>query len=212
MPSPEQILTSLQSIANEYIELAIAWHLVFAFVITMVALVGWRPTRRLGGALLAAPFASVSALAAGEGLAFNGIVFAVLAVASIGYAMRLAREQYPPPPRWQTYAGYAVLAFGLLYPHFVAVGNPIAYVMTAPVGLIPCPTLAAVIGLVMVIGAPSRLHGWMLVVAALFYGVFGVLRLGVWLDVGLLIAGALLAAALVRAPGGARPAEGRPTS
>ena len=58
-------------------------------------------------------------------------------------------------------------------------------------GLIPCPTLSAFIGTTLM------LHGfgskkWMLVAAlfGLFYGIFGVLRLKVYLDV-VLIAGAV---------------------
>jgi hypothetical protein len=58
-------------------------------------------------------------------------------------------------------------------------------------GLIPCPTLSAFIGITLM------LHGfgskkWMLTAAifGLFYGIFGVLKLKVYLDLGL-IAGAL---------------------
>lgn len=64
-------------------------------------------------------------------------------------------------------------------------------------GLIPCPTLAMVIGLAMIGGGlGSRAWSYTLAGFGLFYGVFGVARLGVVLDLPL-IAGAVALAVAV---------------
>jgi hypothetical protein len=102
-------------------------------------------------------------------------------------------------PPWAFWAGVASLSYGWLYPHFLDV-DPIAYLVAAPVGLVPCPTLAVVIG-VALLGGGLGSRAWSLVLAALglFYGLFGVFRLGVLLDLGLLLAATvLLLAALTR--------------
>ncbi len=73
--------------------------------------------------------------------------------------------------------------------------HPIAYLIGAPVGLVPCPTLSVAIGLALLAGGVGP-RSWTIVLVALgmFYGLFGLFRLGVVLDTGLVI-GAL---ALVR--------------
>lgn len=108
-----------------------------------------------------------------------------------GIALRL--RPVPPvfaaPPMRAAGAGLA--AFGRVYPHFLE-GGHVRYLYAAPLGLVPCPTLALVVGLTpMLRGLESR--GWTLTlaVASLFYGLFGWFRLGVAMD-GALLLGALL--------------------
>ncbi len=81
-----------------------------------------------------------------------------------------------------------MIAFALLYPHFLESGSYIKYLYASPVGLIPCPTLSLLIGFALVYnGFGSNALTISLVVFGLFYGLFGVFRLGVTLDVGLII-------------------------
>jgi hypothetical protein len=77
--------------------------------------------------------------------------------------------------------------FGSAYPHFLS-GRPLwTYLYAAPLALIPCPTLAFVCGLRLLgIAYAGRLWTMLLACAALFYALFGVLRLGVTLDLFLL--------------------------
>ncbi|HEU5255113.1 MAG TPA: hypothetical protein VFU28_03935, partial [Vicinamibacterales bacterium] len=67
----------------------------------------------------------------------------------------------------------------------------------SPFGILPCPTLAVVIG-VTLMGRPLMAVRWhaIVIVAGLLYGAIGVFRLGVVLDWGLLLASLALAAAL----------------
>lgn len=60
-------------------------------------------------------------------------------------------------------------------PHLVSVDRWQAYAVVAPLGLIPCPTLAAVIGVTLMVGPPaSKAWSAVLSVAAIVYGVVGV--------------------------------------
>jgi hypothetical protein len=67
-------------------------------------------------------------------------------------------------------------------------------VYAAPVGLVPCPTLSIVIGFTLLVGGFNS-RKWMLILAivGLFYGIIGYFRLGVKLDIGLIV-GALTVA------------------
>jgi hypothetical protein len=80
-----------------------------------------------------------------------------------------------------------MVIFGLVYPHFLENGSPVRYLVAAPTGLVPCPTLSLVIGLALIFsGFHSQATMLILVVAGLFYGIFGAFRLGVTLDLFLL--------------------------
>ena len=184
MPSPGEILEGLAAVANDWLALAIAWHVVAAALLGAL-LAGWRPTRAVLGAMLATPLLSVAALAFSMGNPFNGAVFGLLSVAS--GALTLARRRVPNSgSRLVTALGLAMIGFGWCYPHFLE-ADAALYLIAAPMGLVPCPTLAAVIGFGLLRnGLESRAWSWLVAGASLFYGIFGVFRLGVWLDIGLL--------------------------
>jgi hypothetical protein len=144
------------------------------------------------GYLLAAPVVSVSAVAWAAGNPFNGTTFAVLALLLIGIARALPEEAVDIASRTVLLPGAVLIAFGSTYPHFLAANHWTAYIYAAPFGLLPCPTLSAVIGLTLVLGLwQSQSWGLTLAIAGGIYGVIGVFALGVVLDYGL-VAGALL--------------------
>jgi hypothetical protein len=97
------------------------------------------------------------------------------------------------PGEWSRWAALALIAYGFVYPHFVD-GVWYRSLYASPVGLVPCPTLAIVAGFALLVQTRhSRalcavLAGW-----TAFYALFGVFRLGVWLDIGLLVAMGTLA-------------------
>lgn len=192
MPSSAEILALLSRMANELTIVAIGWQLV-VFAAVIAVLFGWQPSRRLATTLLAMPALSVSAVSLAYGSWFNGISFAMLALTLIGLSGRQSAEPSTIAARgWPIYAGIAMLVFGLNYTHFFDwdAGN---FVYASPVGVIPCPTLALLAGIVLLTrGFQSR--AVMVVVAtwATFYGLFGVVRLNVTLDVLLGVGAAAL--------------------
>lgn len=189
MPSREEILAGLSWATNEAFLLSVAWHLLIVAGAFAVAL-GWRPSRRLAAMLLSAPLVSAGVVALGVGNPFNSLVLSVLAVVLV-LLTATAEAPVARGARWSAAIGIAMMAFGYVYPHFLERGSVLAYFVGAPVGVLPCPTLSLVIGAGLVSGGLGR-RAWstVLAVAGLFYGVFGVLRLGVILDV-VLAAGAV---------------------
>ena len=91
-----------------------------------------------------------------------------------------------------------------LYPHFLE-GHATAYLYASPVGLVPCPTLAVAIGFALLgNGLGSRVWSLTLAAVGLLYGLFGVLRLGVFLDIGLVSGAVALEASVLRYPAAGR--------
>lgn len=199
MPSAEFILSSLERIANEGIVAALAWHVVVGAALLAVFVFELSPSPRLATLAASLPLASVSAFAFAFGNPFNGAVFAILSatLAVLGWRRPtdLAR-----PPLWARGLGGMMLAFAWVYPHFLVGRSPLAYLWGAPMGLIPCPTLSLVLGLALLGLVPAR-RAWSLTVAGagLFYAVFGVLRLGVTLDVPLFLGALALVATTLSA-------------
>lgn len=198
MPSAAEILGLLGRMTSELVWLAAAWHGV-VIVAVAAAWDGWRPSNRVAiYALLSLP-ASVSIAAFAYGNAFNGLMFALLAVA-LAVAARGARPALVAGSSyaWPRWLGAASLVFGLLYPHFVA-GPWYRSAYAAPLGVVPCPTLAAIAGVVLLANGlgtravPALVASW-----AAFYAVFGIVRLGVTIDLGLLVVAVALAAHAVR--------------
>jgi hypothetical protein len=191
MPSSEAILGSLTTIANEWRMLAIVWHIgLGASVVALLA--GWRPSNRIVAYVLVTPLVSVSAVAWAWGNPFNGAMFALLAALLVALASRISSHSVhmAQPPLFVPAA--LLMAFGWTYPHFLEPSSWTAYLYAAPMGLLPCPTLATVIGAtVMLNSLDSTLWTATVAIAGLVYGAIGVL-LEVNLDYGLL-AGALVA-------------------
>jgi hypothetical protein len=187
MPTPSGILDNLTTIANQALALAVVWHVLAGGVIAVVFL-GWRPSARLAALLMAAPAMTVSALAFASGNLFNGAAFAVLVLLLLTLASRAGAGRVQGGDGWATWIGGALVAYALVYPHFLGSHSAALYLVAAPVGLLPCPTLSLMIGFTLLAGE-GLTDGWRTTLFAfgVFYALFGIVRLGVWLDAGLLI-------------------------
>jgi hypothetical protein len=189
MPPSADVLAGLTAIANAWRSVAIAWHVVFAALVC-VLVVGWRPSRRLLGICLAAPLATVGVLSWTAGNPFNGTVFAALSVGLAMLAARLPARAIRIAPPALAGPGALLVAFGWVYPHFLQTGEWTSYLYAAPLGLLPCPTLSAVIGLSLIVNLlGSRSWAIALGSAGILFGVIGAVRLEVGVDL-ILLAGA----------------------
>ena len=190
MPSPSEILDGLTAITNQWRGVAAGWHvLVGVLVLSLVS--GWRPTERLLAVLITLPLVSVGILAWSAGNAFNGLMFAGLALMLFRCVPRLRPQRVRFDSAWQVLAGATMVAFGWTYPHFLKTDSWAAYVYAAPLGVVPCATLAAAIGIAWMV-APLRSGMWAAPLASggLLYGLLGVFYLNVTIDI-VLLAGAL---------------------
>jgi hypothetical protein len=199
MPDHEQILAGLHLVSNRAQAVAWVWHILAVLALVGIA-AGWRPARQTVSLLLVPPVLSVAVAAWIHHNPFNGTVFAVLASALGALGLRMSSVPARRSQHWVLALGIAMVGFGLVYPHFLDGGSLLRYLYAAPMGLVPCPTLSFVIGVALVTdGLGSRAWALVLATVGLFYGVFGVVRLGVFLDVGLILGAAgLLLRTLLR--------------
>lgn len=203
MPASTEILEQLAAMSTALAPLAAAWHVGILAVVAAI-LAGWRPTPLVFATLLLAPLAlSVGSLALAFGNNFNGVSFGLLALLLFASGSRLS-DAVPVArgPTWSTVLGVALILFGVAYPHFVD-GPWYVVLATAPIGVVPCPTLALLAGATLVGGGMgSRVLPAILAIWCAFYAAFGIVRLGVGIDVGLVVAAAgLIAVDLRRAIG-----------
>jgi hypothetical protein len=188
MPGSEQILAGLALIANRFLPLAVAWHVVLVLAAAALVL-GVRPSNRAAALLLVVPLASVSTLAWTTSSPFNGMTFASISLVLALIGTRVTSTPVARARNWALVLGGSTLVYAWVYLHFLDAHHPALYLIAAPMGLLPCPTLAMVLGAGLCAqGFGSR--AWALVTGAagLFFALFGIVRLGVWLDSGLLVA------------------------
>ena len=191
MPTADAVLSWATGVANDWRWLATVWHLALGALLT--AVVASRISRRVLGFLLTLPIASVAAVAAMSGNPFNAATFAIVTALLVRSAARLPATGVEAMWRRWTVAGVLLIAFGWVYPHFLATDTWSAYVYASPFGLLPCPMLSVVIGVTLVFdGFRSSSWNGVLAAAGVVYGVIGVFRLGVVLDVWLLAGATLL--------------------
>jgi hypothetical protein len=118
---------------------------------------------------------------------FYGTLFSILTILTLVFGLRASADPISFSGLPFLTAGIIMVVFGLIYPHFVN-GAFIKYLYASPVGLIPCPTLSLIIGFALIFnGFGSRSFTISLIAFGLFYGVFGVLKLSVHMDLFLLL-------------------------
>lgn len=187
MIKSEEIIAGLQAIVNNNVIIATLWHVaIYGLIISLFF--NWNPSNKLMAILFFLPVLSVSILAWYSGNPFNGTLFAVLAVLIIIFGLKASSQPITFSQLAFPMIGVLMIVFALSYPHFLESDSIIRYLYASPVGLIPCPTLSLLIGFALVYnGFGSNALTISLIVYGLFYGLFGVFRLGVTLDIGLII-------------------------
>lgn len=187
MLKSEEIVNGLQSIVDNYQTFAILWHLAFYLLIGAL-LFTWEPSNKTFAFLVALPLLSVAVFAWLAGNPFNGGVYTIASLIVLFLALKTNSQtvEYSRVPF--IIAGILMVAFGLLYPHFISPGNVLKYVYASPAGLIPCPTISIIIGFLLLYnGFNSQPITLTLIILGLFYGLFGVLKLAVYVDIVLLL-------------------------
>lgn len=192
MPSASEIIKALALLANKYTIVAIAWHAVFVLFLLLLLFAKRKPSNHFAGYFLTLPLFSASIFAWQIGNLFNGILFLITGALLLFLTAKSNTDRVSVNSNiWLRTIGAIIFLSGFFYPHFLE-QDLWSYLYAAPVGLVPCPTLLTITGLVLVFNT-SQLKLWFVVLTLVdfFYGVFGVMKLNVYLDL-ILIAGAIL--------------------
>ncbi|HRY97866.1 MAG TPA: hypothetical protein P5550_02305 [Bacteroidales bacterium] len=190
MPTTHDILYGLQALANDYKVFAILWHFLW-YCLVVALLFRLRPQNRLLAVLMSLPLLSVSIFAWVQGNPFNGILFILSFVSVLIVGLKAPRTQVKISSGFYASLGMFMLLFGLVYPHFLEDPTWWEYLYASPAGLIPCPSLSVVIGWLLIFrGFGSSYLRLILIFLGLFYGLFGVFRLSVLLDIFLILGSA----------------------
>lgn len=190
MLSKEEILAGLTALANEYANIAIAWHVVILILFTAL-FAGWKPGNSLMILVLSSMLMSVSAFASLQDNFFNAAVFAFLVIMSLYATVKSNTEKITGDRSRPDIIGLLLIIFGLVYPEFLKTNSLIEYSYASPTGLIPCPTLSVVTGFsLMYKGFRSQLWSVMIGISGMFYGLMGVFYLEMYID-WVLVGGAM---------------------
>jgi uncharacterized membrane protein len=131
---------------------------------------------------------TVAAFAWLSGNPFNGSLFAIMAILILVFGLKSSLQPIGLSQLPFVIIGIMMIIFGLVYPHFIETNSIFRYLYASPVGLIPCPTLSILIGFVLLFnGFGSQSIILAFIVAGLFYGFFGAFKLGVYLDLFLIL-------------------------
>lgn len=186
--SPEKILTYLTFVPNQTLWLNALNHLLVLTVLLFLVFGKKAKTKRLvvDGAICLL-FTSIVAVAAAYGNPFHVITMGLLAVFA-GIEFWQGKNEFTLH-KINTRSLIALLSIfiGFWYPEFVKV-NPIALLLFSPVGIVPCPTLLIVLGLLTL--AYPRVNKTQYIITVLmgaFYGSTGVFQLKVILDLPIII-------------------------
>jgi hypothetical protein len=192
MLKAEEIISGLQSIVDDYSEAAMIWHVAF-YILIVALIVKWRPSSRFLGILLCLPLLSVAVFAWLAGNPFNGTMFSLAALLILIFAIKSSNQPVTFSKLPFAVSGMVMIVFGIVYPHFINPGSIFTYLYASPAGLIPCPTISILTGLLLLInGSGFKSITITFVVLGLFYGVFGVFKLAVYLDLFLLFGSIIL--------------------
>lgn len=128
-----------------------------------------------------------------SGNPFNGFLFSVMAILIFIFGIKASDQPIQLSQVPFILAGIIMIVFGLVYPHFINAGSFFKYLYASPAGLIPCPTLSILIGLLLLYnGFNSQPITIAFIAFGLFYGIFGVIKLAVYLDIFLILGSVML--------------------
>lgn len=190
----EVILTYIQMVAGKYPVISILLHILILALIIALFLPGFKQKRIAFNGVLMVIFASVASVALINGNPFNGLFFSILTIFAVVELFRRRNEITVPAltsvdrsTAIRNLLCLAAVFVGILYPHFVNV-SPAMLLFFSPMGVIPCPTLTVILGLLNLY-YPKINKGLYTVVtiAGMFYGLTGVFLLHVYIDIPLMI-------------------------
>ena len=184
----ETILGFLLDASNRSLFLNGLMHvLVLAAVISLFVISNFKAKRLIFDLTLLVLFSTVAAMSLLVGNPFNFATFAILSFTAAIEVVRGKNQVETPGSGFSTYLASAFILIGFVYPEFVKT-SPWLLPFVSPVGIVPCPTLLAAMGMLnLVRPRVSRLQYVVTTLTGIIYAVIGVFFLKVNLDIALLV-------------------------
>lgn len=186
--SPEKILNYLIMVSNQNLWLNALIHLMV--LTAMLVLIFGKNTKNkkwVVDGVICLLFISIVSVAIVYGNPFHLLTMGLLAIFAVIELWQGKNEFITPKINLHTLIAFVSIIIGFCYPEFVK-ANPIGLLLVSPAGIVPCPTLLIVLGL-LTLAYPkvNKIQYLMTVLIGTFYGVTGVFQLKVFLDMAIII-------------------------
>jgi len=181
------MLDYLSMVANKNLGLNMAAHLaVIVAIASLYLLKDLKVKKYIFNGTILALFLSVTVNAIIYGNPFHVLTFGILAVMAAVELIRGKNQVDTPKKSINTIIAYGFVFIGLWYPEFS--DSMFKALLLSPVGMLPCPTLITVLGMLNLYSPNiSKLQFVVTVLLGTVYGVIGTFRFGVYLDVWLIV-------------------------
>jgi hypothetical protein len=200
--TPESISETLTKVSSDNKPLALIIHLAFV-VLTGVGFAAKRIRNAVFGALLLILSGSALVISVRYLIPPNIMVFAVFFILTArAIAMKELNFEATGQLLAGKIAGFAAIVFGFYYLHWVEEPIALNALLYSPLGIVNCPTMAAYAGFLCFLRRPgSPMLEAFVGAISLYFGFFGIMRLGAYVDIVLIAAGAFILARVVSAIG-----------
>jgi hypothetical protein len=198
LKTPEEITETLTRASAENSLLAAVMHALY-LVMTVAGFAVKRIRNTVFGILLLILSGSAAVVAVRYGIVPNILIFAIFFILT---ARAMIKKELDFEVSGQSLAariaGFAAIFFGFYYLHWVSEPLLVNALVYSPLGIANCPTMAAFAGFLCFLRRPGSpfLEAFVGVIT-LYFGFFGIMRLGAYVDIVLIAAGASLLARLV---------------
>ncbi len=193
MKSPEEIAAMLSNVTRELTAFSVFVHVIFLAVMAMGLMV--KKTRNILFCSFIA-FLSLSATAVSIKYVIlpNIIIFAtIFALIMIAYFRKELNFNFEDITPVNKYFGIAGLIFGFWYLHWVESPIWLNALLYSPLGSVNCPTLLTISSFLCLTAKPrSVMLESVVAIITLYFGFFGLFRLGAYVDIVLIISALFL--------------------
>jgi hypothetical protein len=193
MKTPEAITSMLENVSEETKSYSAFVHLLFLVVIGLGLLVE-KIRNDLFSFFIAFLSLSATVISVKYVIAPNVIIFGMFFVLIIhAYLTKNPNLDLKNIPPVNLLFGILGLAFGFWYLHWVESPIWLNALLYSPLGVVNCPTMATICGFLCLSREPrSAVLEATVALITLYFGFFGIFRLGAYVDVSLILCGLFL--------------------
>lgn len=183
----EKALNYLNMVANNNLSVNLMMHILF--ILAGIGLVTIKnPLKsQLVNLFLVILSGSVFLHAAIFGNPFIGLLFLIMTLIMVFELIRRKNNFQFTESRLINITAVLLLVFGFVYPHFVNTSLA-EYILYAPVGIVPCPTLITILGFYLLNTNPNKVSYWTITVISTIFSLIGIIMFKVYIDIVLLLA------------------------